>query len=943
MGTQPNGHLPPGLLGLWAKLRSDDPEQKGYHPLLYHMLDVAAVAGQLWSEVLTESARRDVATRLGVDEHAAGRWIAFLAGTHDVGKGAPIFALQDSDVAGRLMGAGLPCTPVTGKAPHGVISAWELRDILMEFGLTERLALKFAMVVGGHHGAIPSPSDIERLPNDAIGQEGWREIRRHLCETLAREVQLPRSSAPSSLSHSTALWLAGFISVADWIGSNQRFFPFGSSSREYAPEFDPDYLRHADLRASDALQSLGWFAQPGASEAMSFEEMFQYSPNAMQRQVIELGGRLDVPGLVIIEAPMGEGKTEAALWLADQWHTRLGQRGFYIALPTQATSDQMFDRVSRFLARRHPTNTVNLQLMHGHSSLSSAFAALKTDKDWLSHSPEIYGEDHHVGKGDRSGVVAAEWFTHRKRGHLAPFGVGTIDQVLLAVLQVKHVFVRLFGLSHKTVIIDEVHAYDTYMSTLLDQLLTWLGALNTSVVLLSATLPDHRRCELARAYARGIESDADGVVPDARYPRITWLGKGQDYESFHIETAPAAQKTLKLKWVDDTLPDASDADFALGRQLREALVDGGTAAIICNTVRRAQAVFTALKPYFPDTASDGAPELDLLHARYPFDEREAREKRTLLRFGKQGATVDRGRGAEEVRRPRRAVLVSTQIIEQSLDLDFDLMVTDLAPADLVLQRAGRLQRHDRGAARPERLRPATLWICGPREGDDGVPVFDRGSEYVYFAHVLLRSWLALRPCHEIAIPGDIELLIEAVYADRSPDHLDPVLRERWIDTLRQQQVDIADEEREANKRLIQLPFSEGWLHEVQGAAREEDRPELHPALQMMTRLVDPSVSVVLLDAVDGQPCLPDGRSVNPSRKPDLELTGALLRRSLSISDRRVVHRLLEEPVPGGWQRSPLLQNHRLVELSRHGGKRIGKYTIRLDPELGLIITEEDEC
>ena len=178
------------------------------------------------------------------------------------------------------------------------------------------------------------------------------------------------------------------------------------------------------------------------------------------------------PGLVIIEAPMGEGKTEAAIYLADKWVTNRKQRGYYFALPTMATSDQMFGRVKAYLTKRYPSDSVNLMLLHGHASLSTEFEAIK-DKFEIRN---VASDDPNDKTFDsvNAGVVASEWFTSRKRGLLSPFGVGTIDQSLLAVLQTRHVFVRLFGLAHKTIIIDEVHAYDAYMSTLLERLLEWL-------------------------------------------------------------------------------------------------------------------------------------------------------------------------------------------------------------------------------------------------------------------------------------------------------------------------------------------------------------------------------------------------------------------------------------------------------------------------------------
>ena len=183
--------------------------------------------------------------------------------------------------------------------------------------------------------------------------------------------------------------------------------------------------------------------------------------------------------MLIVEAPMGEGKTEAAWYAAATWDRRGGQ-GTYVALPTMATSNQMFERVGKFL---EADSGGNLMLLHGKAALNDRFEKLR-------YAAEVYDHDD---EKNPSAVVAEGWFaSNKKHGLLAPYGVGTIDQALLAVLQTKHVFVRLFGLAGKCVILDEVHAYDAYMTTLMERLLRWLAALGCPVVLLARRCPRKR-------------------------------------------------------------------------------------------------------------------------------------------------------------------------------------------------------------------------------------------------------------------------------------------------------------------------------------------------------------------------------------------------------------------------------------------------------------------
>jgi CRISPR-associated endonuclease/helicase Cas3 len=316
----------------------------------------------------------------------------------------------------------------------------------------------------------------------------------------------------------------------------------------------------------------------------------------------------------------------------------------------------MFDRVDEFLSAN--AGKKNLMLLHGKAALNKRFERLK-------YAARVYDDEKRP-----SAVVAEEWFAaNKKHGLLAPYGVGTIDQALLAVLQTKHVFVRLFGLAGKCVILDEVHAYDAYMTTLMERLLRWLAALDCPVVLLSATLPRDKRLKLLRAYAGDDLPEAE----DVSYPRLTSVAVGRPPEVRHLQADPDRARTIKPGWMDEG---------NLVETLRQALADGGCAAVIRNTVGLAQNTYLQLR----DALKAHGIDVELFHARFPFGRRREIEDAVLKRFGKNGGPAERN----------QRVLVATQVVEQSLDLDFDVMISDVAPVDLVLQRAGRLHRHTRG-------------------------------------------------------------------------------------------------------------------------------------------------------------------------------------------------------------------------------------------------------
>jgi CRISPR-associated endonuclease/helicase Cas3 len=919
------------LIRFWAKTTHDQERfPNAYHPLICHMIDVAVVTLIMWEEVLPKAAKKRIASSLGLstDKHGrelAGRIVAWIAGLHDLGKASPPFALRETPQNIRRIYDhtlfSLPYPPPEARAaPHGYVTATELPEILeRDFGVSYVLAECIGVMIGGHHGVFPRNEETNKLRDNLkyIGRPDWAKVRRALAIALAQTFDLPRPLGLADvavLDNGLTMYLAGLVSVADWIGSNASYFSCAVEDFTRANAFDVErYPAHAKVQAHKALAELGWLGWPENFSPLDFDQIFPTLKGALrplQTAVVEIAETLRSPGLVVFEAPMGEGKTEAAIYLADRWNAELHQRGVYFALPTQATSNQMFGRVRQYLKDRFKNENILLQLLHGHASLLEEFETLLKEGKRAHQVLNLQGvqDDALYDFHDcTANVVAATWFTHRKRGLLAPFGVGTVDQALLAVLHTRHVFVRLFGLGHKTIVVDEVHAYDAYMSALLERLLEWLAALGSPVVLLSATLPKERRNRLLQAYRRGLgaaDNAATFSFAEDCYPRITWA----TWEQCHVRSIDTSSQNTRIL----RLQHVSEDVMTIGEKLHRVLEHSGCASIICNTVQTAQDVYESLKPYFAED------ELDLLHARYLFKDRAEREARTLDRFGKPGGKVVR---------PRRAVLVSTQIIEQSLDLDFDLMITELSPADLMLQRAGRLHRHQR-AERPRGLGEATLWICSPTVSDQGRPDFGK-SKYIYSEHVLLRSWLAVKDRGHIAIPGEIEELIESVYdgARKCPE---PSLADLWSETEADLKKKLEEKETNALYRRIKPPDYEQLLDQF-NPELEEDNPEFHQSMQALTRDDDtPSISVVFLSHEEA------GRerivhSVADSRY--------LLEHSVNISTRGAIRELIACKPPSAWRQSALLRHHRLLTLDENGQRRLGDYQFTLDDQLGVVITK----
>lgn len=691
--------------------------------------------------------------------------------------------------------------------------------------------------------------------------------------------------------------LAGLTSFADWIGSNTEWFKFGT-------EADTDDLMQwfvaSQEHAQYALDKLGWQPRvPLLSRPCSFAESFGFPPRPLQGAVACVLGELDEPAVLLIEAPMGEGKTEAAWFAHLELQRRFGHRGLYIALPTQATGNAMFARTLAFLKTRDADRWLDLQLLHGGTLLNEHFQQLRL------------ASIHDDGEPQMAQVKAAEWFTHKKRALLSEYGVGTVDQALLPVLPVRHHFVRLWGLANRVVVFDEIHAYDAYTGTLLIHLVRWLHALGSSVVLLSATLPPVIRHELAQV--------VKGKLPaiEASYPRLS-VFSSRSVRQIHFEADPKRRMTIALRPIGSQVEELQTA-------LLQHLAGGGMGLGLVNTVQRAQELYGLFPEGEPlhwggaqvGKRLDDGTEVYLFHARFPAYQRQLREQRVLDIFGKDGGELRTG----------RKILIATQVVEQSLDLDFDLIVSDLAPIDLLLQRAGRLWRH----SRPQR--PVTgpvlmvAGLAGEAPGDFGKPLW-WGA--VYAESVLLRTWCLLRqPEHlHVTLPDDIDVLVQAVYEENVfiPDELQERLDKALLDS---DGVGIAKKQ-QAHGAIIGLPDDGSWDDPARFVLYDEEDPCVHHTLAAQTRLGDESLNVIPIGPSD---------SFDLEKEPGFEQARAWVRRTLRVGRKDLVKELKARGIPASWQQSPLLRNHFPLCLDEAGHWKADG-AIRLNNALGLTYGNE---
>ena len=754
---------------IWGKLSHD-----GSHtwlPLWIHLADTAEIFSYLWHHWVPNHTKTIIINGLEINdgqpkvsnEDDAEKLLRLLAASHDIGKASPGFAAKAnqvgfSDVVDRITALGLPIKiKASGKVkniPHAHISEY----ILENYGL-ERSA---SIIVGAHHGSPPNTAHEIEIVNEynrltGVNESAWHEMQVELVK-YAISISGFDTMPTVKVSVPAQIIMNGLIIMADWLASDENRFSLISW----------DYSTYENIsskeRAKDAWYSLNLPEYGSFSDECPWDQLYKIrfgrTPRPVQVHALNMALWSERPGLMIIEAPMGEGKTEAALAAAEVWARKFGASGIYFALPTQATSDGIFPRITNWIEQLHTENKRSIFLAHGKAGFNKEYTGLRLNS-------YIYDEEFETdNKCLHGNVTVNSWTSGRKKGLLADFVVGTVDHILMGGLKTKHLSLRHLGLVNKVIVIDECHAYDAYMNQYLDLVLRWLGAYHVPVILLSATLPPQRRRELLMVYKEAKRSQKKGsLLPNFKlgsaieivknnaadkteqislYPLISYSNTSTDKTD--IPESSGKNLTVEVSLLDDEM---------LADKIEEVLSEGGCAGIIRNTVKDAQQTAQNMEMIF------GPDNVIVLHSRFLSFARVQKETelRKLL-------------GPGEEQRPEKLIVVGTQVMEQSLDVDFDVLFTDICPVDLLLQRMGRLHRHSRINPRPEKLRRASCYIMGIKDGLE----FSEGSKAIYGEYLLLKTKAELG--NKIVIPKDIPKLVYRVYDEATDDDIIAKLKEK---------------------------------------------------------------------------------------------------------------------------------------------------------------------
>lgn len=886
-------------------------------PLVVHLRDTVEVMKRLLRYWVSDS--QIIACHIGEEEF---KKVAILAaGTHDLGKATAYFQGYITEkcpqIADILESEGFALyngTMYRGKTPHAHAGQMILQNY---FGVSE----SFADVIGAHHGN-PAPEAgingtdnmLKAWPVNFFGREKdkeqeriWSSVWKKIVEDALQEAAFQSVEDIPELPIEAQVIISALLIMADWIASNTYYFPL-IPLNETGDRIDFD--ERIRFGWDKLMFPQSWESEVNRMNGGIFAERFGFLPNDLQSAVCQIVNEAENPGIIIIEAQMGIGKTEAALGAAEVLANKCHSNGIFFGLPTQATCNGIYDRLYQW------ADTVSEDTLN---AIKLAHSGAMYDPKYLQQV--MQGQAVIDEEEADSQTLVHPWFNGNKKALLADFVIGTVDQLLMAALKKKHFMLRHLGLVGKVIIVDECHSYDQYMDVYLKESLKWLGAYKTPVILLSATLPSTIRKEFVEGYLSGckvrrlkIADDISGQdwANNRGYPLITWT----DGNVIHQQTVQqkVTNKRVKINY--------SNGKTGVIDALREKLQKGGCACVILNTVNSAQDYYQSIKNALPDK------KIMLYHAEFTMEDRLKKEKELMDKMGKGSNNEDRD----------GFILVGTQVLEQSLDYDADVMFTQLCPIDLFLQRIGRLHRHKRtdkydNSGRPMKLQNPECYVILE---DVHTMQYDEGSGKIYGDYLLMRTKKVLSGY--ISIPEDIPELVQKVYNDS--DDLELACCEEYVQAKQCHQKLQNEKKEAANTFLLKKPRILTGL--LTNANLSEEKGE------QSVRDTDTSIEVILLKREDKGICLLQSdvkkRYFRTDEMPDEEGCISIARQRLRLPGlfsrsyfiREVIHELSGRQSDFVlWKESSWMKGELILLLDSQNKTELCGYQLYYDNEVGL--------
>ncbi|WDF83243.1 CRISPR-associated helicase Cas3' [Lacticaseibacillus pabuli] len=911
---------------IWAKKRTSADGEQMWLPLVVHLDDTRRVINWLYNEWLSDGQKQLFTSMMSADD--TQRLVKFVGGIHDIGKASPAFECQpsyswnanpdlDQALIEKLIQAGFANLDANTLSARRLSPHARAGEAILDW---LRVPNTVSTLIGGHHG-MPENSVKEvrcqiseytsnywQHDTDAAIQKHWQDVQKNIFQWALHMAGYESVDEIPEITEPQGVILEGLLIMADWLASSEFVDEKHQDSEMFSlittdqTADDIDAEARFELAMTNWDRSGEWHPQKVDLTDDPYRVRWHFDARPVQKAVTTAIDKTVEPGPVIIEAPMGLGKTEIALVAAEQLAYKTKRQGIFFGLPTQATSNAMFDRVTEWVKYLATTqdDSFSVELMHSKRAFNKTFTKLPIATN--------------VGNQEDS-VVINSWFTGKKT-ILDEFSVGTVDNLLQMALKQKHLALRHLGLSKKVVVIDEVHAYDAYMDGYLYRALEWLGAYHVPVVILSATLPKDKRNDLLAAYFHGKYGislkrgvDESEVGPDWRnqesYPLVTMLDGRKLRQVTHFSTQ-SDQKPQSLRITRANFDDEELIDDVLSK-----IAGGGVAGIIVNTVKRAQMIAKQIP--------DGVDSM-VLHSAFTAPDRADRENELQHAIGKNG------------KRPHKMIVVGTQVLEQSLDIDFDVLYTDIAPMDLLLQRTGRMHRHN--ISRPDALRDPQVIVMGI----EGSGEYGDANEGIYTKYLLMKTDYFLADV--IQIPTDISRLVQLVYnVDDDPDV------EGLSDAKGEFEKKLLHEKKKATVFQIGMPKYKGdvslhgWLKRAQEGVDKDEQ-----FASAAVRDIQETVEVILTRHNDQGDYLLDGRKLTECS--DMEIAQQVVRLP-AVTTRDITNTITElEKITGqlyrSWQDSTWLRGALALPLDDNLSAVLNGWQLQYSRQYGLSYEKEDD-
>lgn len=680
---------------------------KPHKTLLSHSFDTAYACCYLAEKTVYKVQFEKLAENRGVTVKEIKDYLSFICAVHDIGKLHPFFQakLFFDDNRAKTIIEEVYGDLVSGY--EGYRHEYGSEEILKKFLKTENIERKDRNIIGAmvrmhHQGAFKGYKYInERASINELPLKWEKELVEPFYNNIKKELCVSFDSI-SRITNNMPIWvftiMLGIIMTCDWIASGERFLGIDIINYRSLKEYRDRIYEILDQMNVETGLGFKEF-----DKKYSYKDLFDIkTTRSMQetvKQVLEEHPYFDC---LLIEAPTGEGKSEAALYAALNTMSNRGLQGMYFALPTGLTSEAMYPRIEKMLKKI------------GEDTL----LRLSTGTAWLS---------------DLNDNVFYQDMIFRKFKLLDRFCVGTVDQIMTAATLAYYMEIKMSAMGSKVVVIDEVHSYDAYMMAIMDMMLKYFKQMGTPVIMLSATLSDKARKKILSYYQIEENEFSDS------YPKVCLI---EDNRLYQCDCKPSNRQ----KAITCSVTNGEPQDFLTSAS--DKVKSGGCLAFIVNSVDSAISLYLQMRDLLKDRNQDT--QLYLIHARLPITKKEEKTHELEILFGKNRSS-----------RPYSAIVFATPIIEMSMDLDFDFMYRQIAPIDAILQSMGRVARHDdEGTVRINGILPEIIIMKSKSGNSIYAGINNRKDEPIPLLEITAN---VLSQYNKIKIPIDVNKLINSVY------------------------------------------------------------------------------------------------------------------------------------------------------------------------------------